>query len=241
MKFPFPLLTFFASLLFFTSCQEEVDELEVKARQPNLASLNDSCSYQLDGKKYILTGVGGDGIGNAQVRLDSITDKGHPDSVLYWTKFELWGPRYERIEVSFVRKYGKNQMTKPNVLFYIPTNKSGLYAKGKHPYAVDFGRFNTQNGIAINVSNPGYPYMTSYLTDSRRWLTTIGYDCQSNSSFEVTRLQRLRNGNFLLEARFNANIYSYNASVPTPPGEKPTEVATLHRIENGFIRLQVDL
>jgi hypothetical protein len=241
MRLPFPLLSLFAFLFIFTSCQEDLDELEVEARPANLASLSDSCSYLLDGKQYILTQGGEEGYGYAEVRLDSLTYKGHPDSVLYWSRFKLWGPRYERIQINFVRKYGKNQMTKPDLLSYVPTNKSGLYTKGQHPYAVDFEKFNTQNGIAINVSHPGYPYMTSYLPWSHNWLTTIGYDCQDNSSFEITRLQRLRNGNFLMEAKFSVNMYSYDASGDTPPGEKTVEVATLHRIENGFIRLQVKL
>ncbi|AKQ47318.1 hypothetical protein TH63_19390 [Rufibacter radiotolerans] len=241
MKFPFPLLSFFAFLFLFTSCQEDLDDLEVKARPANLESLSDSCSYRLNGKLYTLNKRIGEGFQNAEVKLDSITHKGHPDSVLYSTLFSLGSPRREYLDIRFIKKYGKNQMTKPDMFLMHPGNKSDLYAKGQHPYAVDYTRFNTQNGIAIEVWNPGYPYLTSHLPWSKNWLTTIGYDCQSNSSFEITRLQRLRNGNFLMEAKFSVNLYSYDASGNTPPGEKPIEVATLHRIENGFIRLQVDL
>lgn len=240
MDIKLPLVSFLAFLLLFSSCDEGFSEVEVEDSQAHLMNLSDSCSYQLDGKLVIHDKkVGFIGRGNAQVNLDSTTDKGHPDSVLFWTGFKVESETNESLTLRFVKKYGKNQLTKSEIFIARPEEELKLYTQGRHSFAVDFERFNTQNGVTIDIVNKSdkFRYLKSYLPESRRWLTTIGYDCQNNSNFEITNLHKLPNGKYLLEAKFDANVFYYEEKIA--PDNNVIVEGKQKRIEKGYIRLHL--
>ncbi|RNI32357.1 hypothetical protein EFA69_03270 [Rufibacter immobilis] len=244
MKPNFLLLPFLSFLFLLNSCKEELevlDEIEIKDPQAKIESLQDSISFELDGSIYTFDRPLGHGSGNAQVNLDSVTDKGHPDSVLYWREFKMMNSNFEGIGIRFVKKYSKNQLSSINFMSR-PTNVLELYTKGMQPYAVDFGRFNTTDGITIDASlidsNSNRLNLQTYLPEMRRWLTSIGYDCQENSSFEITNLHKLSTGGYLLEAKFSANLFYFEGKITAD--KKVMEEAKPKRIKNGYIRLRVD-
>jgi len=240
MKTKLLLLPYLSFFLLFISCEEEITEVQIKDPQAELENLKDSISFQLDGGTYIFDSPWRNGSGNAQVNLNSITDKGHPDSVLYWREFTLGNAEYKNVTIRFVKKYGKNQLLN-NGLLSRPANALELYTKGVRPYAVDFQRFNTTDGITIDVNsiihNSEIINLQTYLPESRRWLTSIGYDCQNNSSFEVTNLHKLPNGGYMLEAKFAANLFYFEHKITTD--NKVMMEAKQMSIGNGYIRLRV--
>ncbi|RNI28705.1 hypothetical protein [Rufibacter latericius] len=208
-------------------------EPPVQGSRVSLEKLSDSCSYTLYDKLHTHVRVLGPERRFAQVNLDSVTDKGHPDSIFYSNSFEFRSSDNSLITIRFSKKYPKKELTKV-AWFNAPENEKELYAVGEHRYAVDYNRFNTQNGIAIDIQNSTDGFLQSYLPGNRRYPTTLGLDYQNNSKFEITRFSKLRNGNYLLEARFSANLLS---NVPTRYDWNA--IASQRRVENGYLRMQL--
>lgn len=239
MKSVITYLTFvFLLLTCLLSCKKNSIETVNQTQPIDYTTLSDSCYFTINGEQFILTTPTSNGRGNYGANLDTSTRKYDLDSILYTTSYGITKSQTTNtlnsalLTLRFIRKLGKDQLTK---IFY-PANIWGpdsdtilYYPKGLLPYAVDYNRFNSQNGIALSVS-----YSTSlqsglgssYINQSPYSASSLNNDCQKDSKFEVINVLILKNGGHLLEARFDANLFDRNEN--------------LKRLENGYIRIRVD-
>ncbi|MGI4803416.1 MAG: hypothetical protein ACRYFL_01495 [Janthinobacterium lividum] len=223
---------FVLSLILF-SCKKESSSV-IEEKKESL-SISDSCSFSINGKTYVYTGIGSSGEGNrdANLKLDSITHdgsyiySGDKDSVYYSSVCRFYPPLLSNSQPSpvafiFIKKFLKSQMVKNFGNLYVPnaTDNYNLYYLGEHPYATDYDRENSQNGVALEVGN-----LSSYIPLWRRYPSSLKSDYQSNSKFEVTSYKKQTNGRYVLEAKFSVNLLDAE--------EKIT------RLESGYLRLHV--
>jgi hypothetical protein len=235
-------LLFFPVLVFticFLSCKKEnYKSFSLNpVQQIDTAKLTDSCSFTIDGNVFILDQIIAGGKGNSGANLDTTTRKFDSDTIQYQVSYKLVSSHPQTISnnnkltVYFVKKICKNDLIR-NVGFGImgPVSDTTLYyPKGQHPYAVDFDRFNSQNGIVLNLSAPSINQtdaLISYINQSAYWQSSLNNNCQADSKFEITYIYNLPNGAHLLEAKFTANLFDRN--------EK------LKKLENGYLRIHVD-
>jgi hypothetical protein len=203
-----------------------------KLVSPRLA---DSCSYVIDGKTYTCNMSGSVGHGIMGVGLDTVSKTWNPDSLIYFTVFSLAHTESNNasssgyLEVYFTKKYGRNQLSKYSNDLPRPASLLDLYSIGGHSYSVEFQRFNTTDGIAMDVDcrgcNTRTTRLSTYITTSAFWPTTLGPDIQKDSKFEITKLEKQPDGFYLLEALFTANIFDADEN-----GK---------RVENGYLRTYV--
>ena len=214
----------------FVACRKEIKPEEEP--QANVINLNDSCSYTIDGKQFTCDNLVSFGRGNSGANLDIATGEYDPDTSLYFTSYALMnkegGGGY--LDISFIKKYGKNQLTKTwfgGILG--PATDLELYKKGEHNYAVEYERSNSQNGIAfavINTTNTSSERLITYINASAFWSTTIPSDCQNDSKFEIVKLFPLADGSHIMEAIFTATVFDAKEKAK--------------KLENGYLRLNVN-
>ena len=228
-------LIYFAFAFFLvTSCKKEREAVIVEDPQAHLLSLKDSVSFNLDGKKFERTYINTIEKSRNQITLDIASGRLSADSILYSSMFKFAGGERGQISFTFMKKFRKDQLiTKTNFLLIEgPESEMDLYKTGEHPYAIDFATFNTYNGISIELLSPmddtaGYEILTSSIPFWKRLQTTITPASQNNSRFEIISLQKLSNGNHLLEAKFSANLFN--------------EQEKQRRLENGYLRMQISI
>ncbi len=230
-------LSFLVFLLIIASCKKSKVEVEEPTRYTDI-QYTDSVSFSINGKDYMSTDRYSSGWANRQVNIKRsdtlITGRkaeymiggfywyGEKDSTLYSISagFVDDAP----IKISFHKKFGNNEMKGNNFLY--PSGSSLIFNKGEQPFAVDLNLENTMEGVSIEVYTkelkdllstyiPGF----SRLTDSK-----LPRASQEESSFEVTKLQLLENGIYLVEARFEANLFD--------------DQAKMYKLKNGFLRLK---
>jgi hypothetical protein len=155
--------------------------------------------------------------------VDKLTQHGNADSVLYYRTYTIYKTGDASISLSFVKKYAKAQLHSDASSFLSPSNPPDLFTTGQHPFAFDFNRENTQNGIAIQVGN-GALY-TTYSQLPLNVKTTLTAASQSNSKFEVTSLTKLANGAYILEAKFSATVFDMNENAK--------------KLDNGYLKIHV--
>lgn len=205
---------------------------------------DDSCSYTLDGVTYTCNVLTGEEGGDAGANLDTLNGgwKWNADTMQYRKSYSygvsqsFTGENGGRLTVLFAKKFAKAQLTRtvaPGI--FGPVSDTLLYPKGEYPYAVDFDRFNSQNGIVLELvgkveGGNGTQLMSTYCEQTVRLPTTITNDSQKDAKFEITNVafvpvyQGWRNCH-LLEAKFSANVFD--------SCEKPHHV-------KGYIRIHVD-
>ena len=216
------LLSTIAAVLFFSSCQKPRFESEPKPKEDIftwLATVKDSCSYTIDGKVYICDHLGGTGWANRGTNLDTSNGewKWHPDSLLYSTKFEFFSIKDNRSDngnfhLEFTKKYGKNQLAPKIGTMLAPATDTVLYAKGLHKFAVEFDRFNNDEGVVLTMHNWTGSSFETLSTNSQApvsWPTTISPRSHNNSEFEIVKVQPLPYNyrGHIIEARFSASVF----------------------------------
>lgn len=231
MKTIHPFFTFVVLLLFISCKKEKIEakqEQSLSSPQEKLKLVTDTCSYTIDGIRFSYKYLNSFGKGTQEADIDLQTGKGHPDSSMFSIKFGF-NSELGFFEIRFMKKYGKNQLSigKSNVL--VPENEMELFTLGEYPYALDFERFSSQDGIAIstlnrinNISYNGKSYQPSW----RNFPTSIGHDAQKDSYFEITSLDTLSDGRIVMEAKFNVNIFDVNEKIK--------------KVKDGFLRLHVN-
>lgn len=226
MKFK-SLLGLAIALFFFAACKKDnpINEPPVTIEKEDpLEYAHDSISYSIDGITYKLSQYSSlSGASNMQPysKVDSIIDNayyisGIKDSVLYSRNYGLYNDG-QRANIIFIKTYNKASMLQSLILR--PKDIMELFTVGTRNYALDYGRDNIQNGVALSISD-GYK---TYGSESFRTPPQLGADAQKNSKFEITSLKKLKSGTYILEAKFNATVYNKkNAS---------------KKLENGYLRL----
>lgn len=203
----------------------------------SLSKLKDSASYTIDGKRYTCDISGSFGRGNEGANRDSVTGYFQADTILYYSEFGLIkqpdGDRSDdgEINVTFIKKYAKNPLASypPIGAILRPKNILEHYTKGNYGFAMDYLRNNRQNGVALmirKVNGNTVESLVSYINAHYQMSTTISPTSHDNSSFEITRLDAVGDGSYLLEAKFSANLFDRNE--------------TLKRVENGYLRFRVN-
>ena len=229
---------FYALLLLsiLASCKKERPVKVDPPTGPVIAAVSDSISYTVDGKIHIsdpkpynhLT-TGNQQVGQKVVMDNNGTDYqivGNPDSVLYYRENQVISTD-AGLRISFIKRYSKKDVKK--AFLYYPEFDSmlNLYAIGKHPYAEDFGRENSQDGIALDMSIDGKSYF-SHSTYDLHHTSKLKAGFQKGSTFEIISFTKATSGGYNLEARFTAVV-----------AEDFTE--DQKKVENGYLRLHLDI
>lgn len=201
----------------------------------------DSVSFTLNGKAYDIDYKNEEGVGNRQFNLKPSSTPieglkvartsggyywyGSQDSILcdYLVGFFL--NTYDgNIKFSFSKKYKTDQLKK-DLHLWVPDDITDILKVGKHSFATDFSREITLDGVSIEAYLKGIDgTLTSYIPgNSILTPTSLTKEIQNNSVFEITRLQKTDTGLYIVEAKFELNLFDKN--------EK------LYRVENGFLRI----
>jgi hypothetical protein len=229
--------TFLYSLLLlspFTSCQKDhpVKVDTTGNKPPVIAAVHDSVSYTVDGKTYMANSYSAYSSGTQQVNqkvifpdsknLSNYELVGNPDSVLYFQRNTISSDGAS-LQIFFLKKYPKRH--KNDGISYYPALKDLLmqFTIGKYPYAEDFERENSENGIALVISANGRSYTSNSPFDLSR-PTQLKPGFQKNSTFEIISFTRATSGGYNLEAKFSAVVV-----------DGFTE--DQKRLENGYLRL----
>jgi hypothetical protein len=226
-----------ASFIFcLISCTKKNDDLtNLPDPQPNISSIADSCSYTINGNQFICDKPNSDGRANAHANFNLTTNSWDADTLQYRTMFGFYkmsNPAAQNdgsIIIHFIKKYPKNLLIKPILGIMAPVTDTPLYVKGFRNYAVDFDRFNSQNGIAMEVINrtgSSAEILMTYIYASPFSASTLNNDCQSNSQFEIINVYKGPDGRRIIEAKFTANLFD--------------KYENLKRLENGYMRIHVE-
>ncbi|MDQ0969434.1 hypothetical protein QFZ20_004837 [Flavobacterium sp. W4I14] len=221
------LLGIAIALFFFAACKKDDPIIKppvVIEKEDPLEYAHDSISYSIDGITYKLSKYSSFySASNRQPysKVDSIVDNGYyisgiKDSVLYSRKYGMYNDE-QKVDVIFIKTYNKASMLQSLILR--PKNIMDLFIVGQRNYALDYGRDNIQNGVAISISD-GFK---TYGSESFRTPPQLSADAQNNSKFEITSLKKLKSGTYILEAKFNATVYN--------------EKNVSKKLENGYLRL----
>ncbi|PWG81589.1 hypothetical protein DDR33_07090 [Pararcticibacter amylolyticus] len=217
------------AVFFFSACKKEnalIEQPETVKEDP-LEYAKDSISYSIDGITYSLSKYYSFyRVSNMQPhsKVDSIVKNGYyisglKDSVLYSRTYGIYDDQ-NRVDVIFIKTYAKASMVQALILR--PKDVMDLFTVGMKNYALDYGRDNIQNGIALNISG-GFK---TYGSESFRIPPQLSPDAQKNSKFEISSLKKLNSGTYILEAKFNAMLFN--------------EKNESKKLENGYLRLIMD-
>lgn len=238
MKFK-NLLGLSLALLCLAACKKEGPGIEppVIEKPDPLELLKDSASYIIDGKQMVLrkSQSRSNSLRNAlaNVKLDSLVKQkeytsSDKDSVMFGVGFPFEGEGRNGIDISFLKKYNKNQAQPQTnqTIFFVPKDKLDLFSIGERKFAMDFSRNNSQNGIVFELFGDNYGLQTNGYS-SLAYHVLLKPELQSQSKFEVTNLQKLKSGKYLLEAKFNASVYRGDGT-------------NIKKIEKGYLRLIIN-
>ncbi|WP_442592069.1 hypothetical protein ACSBL2_12685 [Pedobacter sp. AW31-3R] len=228
MKMKF-LLHVAIALLFFSACKKEklIDEQPpTLEKEDPLEYAMDSISYRINGTTYSASKYSSFySTVNYQPysKIDSITKStyyisGIKDSVLYSRKYGISNYNDQiGVDVIFIKTYHKNSMLQ--IFTLRPIDYKELFAVGLRNYPIDYERDRIQNGIALSM----YDGYKTYDSESLITPPQLSPDAQKDSKFEITSLKKLKSGNYILEAEFNATVF-----------KKGNEDK---KLENGYLRL----
>ena len=231
------------SLVGFLSCKKDNNEIIVPTQQVDVTKLSDSCSYTLDGITYTCYLISREGGGTAGANLDTLNGgwKWDSDTLQYHRTYDYGvsqsfaGANGGNLTIKFVKKFAKAQLTRtvaPGILG--PVSDTLLYyTKGEYPYAVDFQRFNCQNGIVLEFLGPvsgGVQRMSTYSKQAVSISTTITNESQKESKFEIINISFVPAYQgwwncHLIEAKFSANVFDKDEKA--------------HHVD-GYLRIHVD-
>ncbi|RZL38743.1 MAG: hypothetical protein EOP00_28330 [Pedobacter sp.] len=128
----------------------------------------------------------------------------------------------------FIKKYNKNQAQPATnqTSFFIPSDKLDLFSIGERKFAMDFTRNNSQNGITIELTGKHYGFRT-YGYNSLAYHNLLSPELQRESKFEITNVDKLKSGKYIIEAKFNASVYHGDGS-------------NIRKMENGYLRVTIN-
>ena len=227
------------------SCKKNSIEILPEPVPVKVKAYQDSLSFVINEKQYIFNDKYTAGIGNQAINIkpSSTLNKegklayqtggyywyGEKDSTLYSVFYGLKTAQLaDRFEILFTKKFKDTQL-QSNHPVLVPKDHAGIFKLGKLPFAVDLGKENTMDGISIDLSLSAInePLGTSIPGFSILVRSGLTKDIQNNSSFEITKVEELKDGLYIIEAKFEVNLFDSN--------EK------LYRLKNGFLRLKTNL
>ena len=153
---------------------------------------------------------------------------GEKDSTLYDTFYGFIEKDYSSINISFSKKYNNNQLQKrPTIL--APADNSSIFKVGPQSFAVDLNLENTMEGISIVVLDRDMTgELSTYIPGFSILIRTdLTKNIQDNSKFVITKVQKLDEKLYLVEAEFAVNLFDKNGK--------------LYRLEKGFLSLKTSM
>ena len=242
LKNTFIYSLFFIALSALSACKKE----SIPNTPEPIAEkiLSDSISFGINGKQYIFNNLYGVGFGNRQVNIKQspviIADRkpayttggyywyGEKDSTLYSAFFKLDANKQQGdLQVSFSKKFRNNELIVAQQFLTIKDYLS-LLKLGKQAFSVDLGKENSMDGIAIDLNSSDFAENLSTTIPGFSILvrSNLGKNIQDNSLFEITKITKLKENQYLIEANFEVNLYDKNEQ--------------LYRAKNGFLRITTD-
>lgn len=223
----------------FFSCKKNAEDIpEPLPEVETIKRIEDSLSFTIDGASYIMSESFGRGVGNTQINLKPYNDVipgrepavitggkyfyGEKDSILYFSNFELASQNGggSKAELFFTRKFAKKDL-QPDFHVMYPKDQSEVIKVGKQSFAEDFEKENTQDGIVLKLSILGKS-LTSSVPGFSILKQSHMKNIQQNSIFEITKVEKVRDDVFVLEAKFTMNVFD--------------DQLKLYRLENGYLR-----
>jgi len=236
------LLLVFITVIF--SCKKDGGEtVEPGPDAGEIQQVDDSLSFNIGSAKYVLVRSNSRGIGNRQINLKPFNDKipgreaaaitagkhyyGEIDSTLYCSYFGMTSNTGDRssAEIIFTKKFRLSEV-RPFSINFIPTDQSQVIKVGKQSFATDFSKENTQDGIVLDLNINGNS-LSSTVPGFSIALQSHMKDIQKNSSFEITKVEKVAGDIYMLEAKFTMNVFD--------------EEEKLYRVENGYLRKRFDM
>jgi hypothetical protein len=231
----------FAALILISSCKKNTSGIV-----PEKALIyRDSVSFFINGKNHISNQKNLAGIGNRQINIKPYATLlsnqdweyntggyywyGEKDSTLYDTFYGFTSEKdYTAIKISFSKKYHNNQLKKSPTML-VPADNSSIFKVGPQSFAVDLNLENTMDGISVVVRDQDLrEELSSYIPGFSVVIrTSLTKDIQDNSTFEITKVQKLDDKLYLVEAEFAVNLFDKNGK--------------LYRLEKGFLRLKTSM
>lgn len=221
------LLSIAIALSFCAACKKEQqsteDPIAIEKEDP-LEYAKDSLAYSIDGITYsqsTFSSFYSAGNGQPYSKVDSIVKNtyyisGIKDSVLYSRSYGISNAQ-RKVDIIFIKTYNRASMLQG--LLLNPKDLMDLFKVGSRSYAIDYGRDNIQNGVALSISD-GFK---TYGSESFRAPAQLSPDAQKTSTFEITSFRQLKSGTYILEAKFNAVVFN--------------EKNENKKLQNGYLRL----
>lgn len=202
------LLIFVLTGLLF-SCQEEIVLETVVEEELDLSSY---CSYTVDGITYECDEMNSWGVGNPPV--NPVDDKAHEDydSLFFHTMTNLSKLGSGELNIIIGKKFAVEDLIHRFTVFYKLSDKDrkDFLTEGNFPFAWDFLRHTTHDGVALRISaviDGKNEQLTTYSTSSPHYPTAVNPESHKESSFIITKLHHLPNGQIIVEAEFDALFF----------------------------------
>lgn len=226
------------ALISMVSCKKNNGE-PVPAPE-KVMHYQDSISFIIDEKQYSFDNKNSAGIGNQAINIKSSATivnggklayktggyywYGEKDSTLYSVSYGFESRQLgEHFNILFTKKFKDSQLQRGHQLF-APKDHLDIFKLGKQRFAVDLEKENTMDGISIAFRGadineelitriPGFSILVR---------SSLTKDIQNNSSFEITKVEKLKDSIYLIEAKFEVNLFDENGK--------------LYRLKKGFLR-----
>lgn len=245
MKNPKLYSLIFIILICLFSCKKSNNEITPDIVQEKAISYPDSISFVMNEKEYIFNEKYIAGMGNQPINIKPSAKVikggklayetggyywyGEQDSTLYSRFYNFSSkPNRNYFKISFTKKFKDSQLHTGAVLLH-PENDLDIFKVGKASFAVDLEKENTMDGISIDFYEQDINKVLSTKIPGSSILvrSALKNDIQNNSSFEITKVEKLKNTLYLIRAKFEANLF-YND-------------AKLYRIKNGFLQFTTNV
>ncbi len=204
----------------------------------------DSISFSMNNTLYSFNETYSVGVGNSQINVKPYNEAiagrtyaygtagklwyGTPDSTMYSSFFGLSSTTKNRgitLEIYFNKKYKISDLTKSTFVM-IPEDQSKIFKPGKQPFAIDFEKENTREGVVLTIFGEG-KILSSKKPGFSIAMQSHRMDIQDNSSFEILKVDHIKGDDYLMEAVFSLNLFD--------------EQENLYRVEQGFIRKRINM
>ncbi|MFD0748852.1 hypothetical protein ACFQZS_01780 [Mucilaginibacter calamicampi] len=229
--------------IFLQACKKGNEVvLDTNTPKPVSAVYKDSVSFTVNQTNYVFNDRFGFGSGNYAINIKRSEVKipggklasetgnaywyGVPDSTLYAASYTLNSNPYgDQFQIAFTKKFKDSDLVRKGTLLYLQ-NHGQLFKTGETGFAADLDKENTMEGVAIELYDrklnssliskiPGFSIIVR---------SNLKKDIQNNSHFVVTKVEKTKEGQYLIEAKFDLNLFDENGK--------------LYKLENGFLRLK---
>lgn len=226
MKKPHLILSL-AVILLASSCKKKEDTAVPETPEviTKSAFRSDSTSFTIDGKRYtsaLINPSAGKAYGNRGVNLQLSNIPGDwsinvgkdywvgdADSVQYYSSSKTVLEQSGTVTFSFIKKYKRATSLKLGNMYY-PNTGTKFFTLGDTPYAVDFERKGSDEGVAIELSLNNNT-LTTYSQVPIYKKSKLTAESQSNSKFKILKIEEIKGTNsIVLEAVFETTLFDKN-------------------------------